>query len=583
MSDSHPEHAAHSETSPAADVVLVEDPTPIGWLHTTDHKRIGRLYVVTALLVLVGGLVLDGLVRLDLTDGSDFVVFDAETFAQAFVLSRDVLVLLFAVPLFMGFAMYLVPLQIGAGNLAFPRAALLSYWAWLLSSGLLVGAYLANGGPYGGEFDGVDLYLVASGAVALSLMLGAVCVATTALTMRSPELYLDETPVFTWSSLVTSVMLLLTLPVLLAQLLLLTIDHRNGRLYLGGNFGIYDKIDWLFRTPELFLLVVPALGIIGEIVSARAGCRQVQPKAVQIAIGAVGLFGFGAYANLTLEGDLVAGMRGGVLAVMHVGALVAVLVLAGLWGATLAKGTGMPRLDTAFLGATGAMVLVLLLVAYSTLGVLVDWANTLDLPQFLQDITERDVPLYATTWVGAVFTLAIGSLTLAGFAGLHWWAPKMWGRKLSEPLGMLSGLAVLGGTFVASIGAALSGLLADQPDFVHTDPNLTTLYADLVGGDLDTAEALSMVAFVGVLLMLAGAALMALSVVLTAVRRGADVPNDPWDAQTPEWDLPSPPPIGPPAVLPDLTSGTPVLDRREPGLDRDGPDGDVKELEEVTS
>ena len=581
MSDSH-SHAAHPDPSPAPHAVLVEDPTPAGWLHTTDHKRIGRLYIVTALLVLVGGLVLDGLVRLDLTDGTDFVVFDVDTFAQVFVLSRDVLVLLFAVPLFMGFAMYVVPLQIGAGNLAFPRAALLSFWAWLLTGGLLIGAYLANGGPYGGDFDGVDLYLVASGGVVLSLLLGAVCVATTALTMRAPDLYLDETPVFTWSALVTSVMLLLTLPVLLAQLLMISVDHRYGRLYLGGNYGIYDKIDWLFRTPELFVLVVPALGIIGEIVPVRAGCRQVQPKAVQIALGAVGLFGFGAYTSLTLEPDLVSGMRGAVLVAMHVGALLAILALAGLWGATLAKGTAMPRPDTAFLAATGAMVLVLLLAAYSTLAALVDWANTLDLPQFLEDITERDVPLYATTWVAAVLTLAIGSVALAGFAGLHWWGPKLWGRKLSEPLGMLSSLAVLGGTFVASIGSALSGLLTDQPDFVHALPAQTTLYADLVGGDLDTAETLSMVAFVGVLLALAGAVLMVMNVLATALRRGTDAPNDPWEAQTPEWDLPSPPPIGPPAELPDLDSGTPVLDRREPAADGEAPAGDVKELEEVT-
>ena len=136
-----------ASTSPG---VPAEDPTPFGWLTTADHKRTGRLFIVSALLFLVLGVVLDLLVRLDLTSASKFVSLDVDSFAQGFAFSREALVLLFLIPVFLGVAIYMVPLQIGASNLAFPRAATASFWIWKISAVVLIGAYLGNGGPYGG-------------------------------------------------------------------------------------------------------------------------------------------------------------------------------------------------------------------------------------------------------------------------------------------------------------------------------------------------------------------------------------------------------------------------------------------------
>ena len=170
-----------ASTSPG---VPVEDPTPFGWLTTADHKRTGRLFIISSLAFLIMGVVLDLLVRLDLTSATKFVSLDADSFAQSFALSRETLVLLFLIPAFLGLAMYLVPLQIGASNLAFPRAATASFWIWKISAVVLIGAYLGNGGPYGGWANGVDLHLLALSGLVIALLLGAVTVATTVMTLR---------------------------------------------------------------------------------------------------------------------------------------------------------------------------------------------------------------------------------------------------------------------------------------------------------------------------------------------------------------------------------------------------------------
>ena len=227
----------------ATAITTGEDPTPFGWLTTADHKRVGRLYIVSAIVMLLVGVLIDVIVRVDLTSGTDFVVLDGDSFGQLFALSRETLVLLFLIPIFLGFSMYLVPLQIGAGNLAFPRAAAASYWVWLVSAGVLFGAYIGNGGPYGGNSDLVDLHMLAVGGLVVGLLIGAVVIGATAMTMRSPGLYMDTTPPFSWSALVTASMLVVSLPVLLGQLVILYIDHRYGRVFLGGNFGIWERID----------------------------------------------------------------------------------------------------------------------------------------------------------------------------------------------------------------------------------------------------------------------------------------------------------------------------------------------------
>lgn len=537
-----------------------EDPTPFGWLNTADHKRIGRLFIVTAVMFLALGAVLDLLVRIDLTDDSAYVALDGHTFGQVFAMSREVLVLLFLIPVFLGIALYVVPLQIGASNLAFPRAAALSFWGWFVSAGVLLGAYLGNGGPYGGWSDGVDLHLLALGGLVLSLLVGAIVVASTVLTMRSPGLYLDRTPPFSWSALVTASMLVVSLPVLLGQLVIIYIDHRYGAVFLGGNYGVWEQIDWIHRTPQLFIYSVPVLGIVAEIVLSASRRRIFEPLAMYFTIGLVGLFGFGAWANFSVTGegaDIVDGVEGVILVGLYAGALLGSTVLLLVLGFTLFQGRKGLKFNTALVAALSAGLFVVLGAALGLIGAGIDW---LELGGRGND---GNPYLNTTTWVTANQSLLIYGAGLMGVvAALHWWSPKIWGRRLNEGLGMLTALLVFVGAALAKTGPALSGLLTDQPDFDYLEPNFTSVYGTLV--DDTGAETWSSVGLAGVAVALGGLALLLLNLVLSVLlKKGAAAENDPWSAQTPEWLLESPPPLGQSDELADITSGTPLLDASE--------------------
>ena len=546
-----------ASTSPG---VPVEDPTPFGWLTTADHKRTGRLFIVCSLLFLVLGAVVDLLVRLDLTSATDFVSLGADSFAQGFAFSREALTLLFLIPVFLGLSMYMVPLQIGASNLAFPRAATASFWTWQISAIVLIGAYLGNGGPYGGWANGVDLHLLALSGLVVALLLGAISVATTIMTMRSPGLYMDETPPFTWSSLVSASMLIVSLPVLLGQIAILYIDHRYGRVFLLGNYGIWERIDWIHRTPQLFIYVVPVLGVAAEVVLAAARRRVFEPLAMYFTIGLVGLFGFGAWTNFAITGegaDIIDGFEGVVLVALYGGALLGTVGLLGLLGLAVIQNRKLPKLSTSLVAVFGAGTLVLVGAFVGLLGAAGDWL------EIAGRGNDGNPQLRMTTWVtGQQSVLIYGAGLLGLLAALHWWAPKIWGRQLNELLGLLNFLVIGAGALLAFIGPTLSGLLTEQPDFVYADPSATTIYSGWV--DDSGAAGLSSIGAAGVAILIAGVALLLLNLfVSVGLKKGAQATDDPWGAQSPEWMLPSPPPMGEPEELPMLTSGTPLLDSAE--------------------
>ena len=540
--------------------VPVEDPTPFGWLTTADHKRTGRLFIVCSVLYLVLGTVLDLLVRLDLTSATEFVTLSSDSFAQGFAFSREALTLLFIIPAFLGVSMYIVPLQIGASNLAFPRAATASFWTWQISAIVLVGAYLGNGGPYGGWANGVALHLLALSGLVVALLLGAISVATTIMTMRSPGLYMDETPPFTWSSLVSASMLIVSLPVLLGQIAILYIDHRYGRVFLLGNYGIWERIDWIHRTPQLFIYVVPVLGVAAEVVLAAARRRVFEPLAMYFTIGLVGLFGFGAWTNFAITGegaDIIDGFEGVVLVALYGGALLGTVGLLGLLGLAVIQNRKLPKLSTSLVAVFGAGTLVLVGALVGLLGAAGDWL------EIAGRGNDGNPQLRMTTWVtGQQSVLIYGAGLLGLLAALHWWAPKIWGRQLNELLGLLNFLVIGAGALLAFIGPTLSGLLTEQPDFVYADPSATAIYSGWV--DDGGAAGLSSIGAAGVAILLAGVALLLLNLfVSVGLKKGVQATDDPWGAQSPEWMLPSPPPMGEPDELPTLTSGTPLLDSAE--------------------
>src|SRR5262245_1210937 len=259
----------------------------VDWVTTVEHTRVGRLYVAAALLygtatVVVG--VLLGIEQID-TDG---LLFE-QAVPQMTSFYWYILAFGLAVPLLLGLAIAMVPLQIGAPSIAFPRAAASSFWGWFFGTIVMVGAWLSNGGPGGGEPKAVDLWLAGFVLVLASLCIGAMCVAATVISRRRPGAWLADVQPFTWASLVGATGLVITLPMVAARTLMLYVDHRYSRAAFEGNVGIAPNLDWSFQQTPNMVYAIAALGLFAELVPVAARRRLVSTGAAFAGIALVGL------------------------------------------------------------------------------------------------------------------------------------------------------------------------------------------------------------------------------------------------------------------------------------------------------
>ncbi|MCB1038059.1 MAG: cbb3-type cytochrome c oxidase subunit I, partial [Acidimicrobiales bacterium] len=264
-------------------------------LGSGDHKTIGRLYVLSSLLLGAGVLVLGLLFGVEAVKPETWDVFSSAHAMQLFTLLRVATVFLLAFPLVIGVALVVVPLQVGAHTVAFPRAAAASYWGWLLGSILLIASYIADGGPFGTSAQGIDLWIAALGLVVVSLLVAAVSLATTVLALRAPGMTLDRTPLYAWSVAVAAVMWLVTLPVMVGFLVLMYVDHRHAGVSLGSSSSLYGALSWIFRNPQIYVVAIPVLGFVGDVVSTSAGTRSKGRGLAHTAIGIFGTVSFGAF------------------------------------------------------------------------------------------------------------------------------------------------------------------------------------------------------------------------------------------------------------------------------------------------
>jgi heme/copper-type cytochrome/quinol oxidase subunit 1 len=496
-----------------------EYPSFVRSLGSSDHKTIGRLFIGFSLVFGAAAWVLVALSSLQ--DINDVDVLPTDSIFQVFTLGRLMLVFLFAVPLFLGLAIYLVPLQVGASTIAFPRAVALAFWTWLLGAIVLVVAYASNGGAGGGRANAVDLANVALATTVAALLLASVCVATTVITLRAPGLRLDHVPMFSWAMLVASSIWLLSLPVLIANVLLIYIDHRLGR---PSDFGVglnqWPQIAWVVRQPQVFAFAIPMLGVIGDVVTTMSGARQQNRGVMFAAIGAFGILSFGAWAQPFFNSEVTSQW-------LYIGMAFAImppmLALIGGWVTTMRAGKPRPTAATA-----GALLAAITLL----LGGLANVLYVID-PLRMQ----AGVP-YAEF---GVLVLVIGAATVAASGAFAYWAPKIWGRTTSNRLGLLAVLSGFLGAVIGGVALVINGLQVR------------------IDGLADASGFLNGVA-------VAGVALVVLGVLLTIVNllpRGLTADNDPWEGQTLEWAATSPPPVGNFGELPPIASAEPLFDLRE--------------------
>jgi heme/copper-type cytochrome/quinol oxidase subunit 1 len=514
------------------------------WISTSDHKRIGRTWICASLLMLLGTAVVGMLIGFEQVDAASIDMFGGDNgYFQVWGLYRFALVLMVAAPLLIGLAMVVVPMQVGATNIAFPRAALAAGWGYVLGAGITVVSVLAGGGwgaldgVSADEADAIALTLLGTGMVIVSLLLGAICVATTVISLRTSGMNLMRVPLFAWSMLVACTVWLLTLPVAIANLAIMYVDLRGGPLTFGnpeGSDAMYAQLAWVLDQPQIYAIAIPALGIIGSIVPVIAGTRQIAHSAMVTFIGVFGLLSVGGWSQpyFANTSDEILYIAFGLAIVLPVFAVI------GGSAATLAAGDAPAGLPAAhLLGALGAGVVLLAAVVSGALKAI------------------EPFDLIGTSAHSGLMNLTALAAVTAGLAGLWFWAPKIGGGFMPSGLGRLVMLDFVAGALLLGIPQVIAGFF-DAPDLMLSDI------------DDGAVDAMSLVSAIGAVLVAVGA--LGVILALAASLRGtSEAPGDnPWNGHTLEWATTSPPPVGnfaePPAKV---VSEAPLLDLADEEVD----------------
>jgi cytochrome c oxidase subunit I len=516
-----------------------------GWAATTDHKRIGVLYLVTAFAFMMLGGVEALLMRTQLAEPSN-TLLTGQRYNQVLTMHGTTMVFLVVMPLWAGFANYLVPLQIGARDMAFPRLNALSYWLYL-AGGIVFYASVffsppeagwtsytpLSSGPYI-PGNGTDAWIFLIHLTGVSSILGALNIMVTIANMRAPGMGWGRLPLFCWSMLAQAIMILLTLPVIAGAVTILLTDRHFGTCFYdpscGGSALLWQHLFWFFGHPEVYIMILPGFGVISEVLPVFArkpifGYKAIAASSVAIAFLSMLVWAHHMFATPLASAVLVFFM----LSSMTIAVPTGVKVLN--WVATLFRGSIALRTPLYF--AAGFLVLF-------TLG---------GITGVMLAIFPIDRQVTDTYFVVAHFhfVLVAGSVS-AVMAGLYFWFPKVTGRMLSERIGKLSFWLQFVGfltTFLIQHSLGLSGM----PRRVYT-------YSADSGWGTD-----NLISTIGAFILGTGVVLTFANV-LWSLRHGHRAGPDPWKANTLEWFTTSPPPPHNFDVIPRVRSVEPMKDIR---------------------
>jgi cytochrome c oxidase subunit 1 len=528
---------------PAARSTLYE------YLTTTDHKKIGILYLVNSMIFFFSGGILALIVRLQLViPKSDTVIgglVSPEFYNQAFTMHASFMLFLFIIPVLAGFGNYAVPLQIGAPDMAFPRINALSFWLLPLGGLLMASGFLVSGGaaasgwteypPLSGPLyngTGTDLWIVGLILIGTSSILGGINFLVTIFRMRAPGMTLFRMPILAWTVLVTSVLVVMATPVLTSALIMLFIDRNYGGAFfepaLGGNAVLYQNVFWFYSHPAVYIMILPAMGIVSEVLPVFSRKPLFGYKAFVFATVGIGALGFSVWAHhMFTTGQVFLPF----FSLMTFLIAVPTGVKMFNWIATLWR--GQLSFSTPLLFAFGFLMMFLIggLNGAFSAAVPVDFA------------------LHDTYWVVAhLHYVLFGGSVFGVFAGIYYWFPKMTGRMLNETLGKIQFVIMFIGfnlTFFPMHQLGLAGM-----------PRRIADYASNAGW-----SELNLVATIGGF-VIAASMLPFLWNVLVSLRSGKPAGDDPWEANTLEWATSSPPPPYNFDHLPEIRSERPVFDAR---------------------
>jgi cytochrome c oxidase subunit 1 len=519
------------------------------WLSSTDHKVVGMLYLLTALAFFLVGGALALVIRAELFEPGLQVVQNQNQYNELFTLHGTIMLLLFATPMFTAFANLLVPLQIGAPDVAFPRLNMLSYWGFLFGglmvcSGLLLPSGTAAFGwtAYAPLSDGVyspglggDLWVLGLALGGFSTILGTVNLVTTIICMRAPGMTMFRMPIFTWNVLITGILVLVAFPVLAAALFGLAADRRLGaQVFAPQNGGavLWQHLFWFFGHPEVYIVALPFFGIITEIIPVFArkpifGYRALVFATLSIAGLSVAVWAHHMYATGQVNLPFFAFMT------------MLIAVPTGIkffnWIGTMFRGS--ITFETPMQWALGFLATFLF---GGLTGVI------LSSPPLDWHVTD-------SYFVVAHFHYVLfGTVVFATFGGIYFWWPKWTGRKLDEKLGTWHFWTTFIGfqvTFLIQHWLGAWGMNRRYADYLPNEGftwghQVSTVGAAILG--------VSTVFFLA-------------NVVLTHSRPRQEQPDDPWgNGRSLEWATTSPPPRHNFYALPRIRSESPAFDLHHP-------------------
>ncbi len=521
------------------------------WITTTDHKRIGILYGATAVFFFLVGGFEALLIRLQLARPDNSLV-SAETFNQLFTMHGTTMVFLAIMPLSAAFFNFIIPLQIGARDVAFPRLNAFSYWLFLLGglfmnfsfvAGPLFGIDSLSVAPDGGWFGyanltsrqyspgpNIDFWVIGLQILGVASLAAGFNFITTIINMRAPGMKMMRMPVFTWMAFVTQFIIVTAFPVITVALVFLTFDRLFGTTFYnvsaGGDVVLWQHLFWLFGHPEVYILILPSMGIVSDVLPVFSR-KPLFGYAVVVYSGLlIGVMGWGVWAHHMFAsglGPVADSVFGATTMLIAIPTGVKIFNwIATMWG-------GQIRFATPMLFSIG-------FIAMFVIG---------GLSGVMHASPPADLQQTDTYFVVAHFHyVLVGGSIMGLFAGIYYWFPKVFGRIMHEGLGKTHFWLMFIGVNLAHFPMHFSGLLG-MPRRIYT-------YPDDLGvtrfNEISTAGtfiiAIAMIVFV-------------LNVIRT-LRKGEPAGKNPWNSPKLEWAVSSPPPVYNFSVIPEVRSRLPL-------------------------
>jgi cytochrome c oxidase subunit I len=517
------------------------------WLTTVDHKRIGILYLFTALtFFLIGGLEAE-IIRMQLQGPNGHVV-SAELYNQLFTMHGTTMIFLAIMPLSAAFFNFLIPLQIGARDVAFPRLNAFSYWVYLFGGIFITLPILFNVAPNGGWFGyaplttkpfapglNIDFWVIGLQILGVSSLAAAFNFITTIINLRAPGMTLMRMPMFTWMAFIVQFMLVLAFPVITVALVFLLFDRFFGTQFYeiaaGADPLLWQHLFWIFGHPEVYILVLPAFGLVSEVLPTFSS-KPLFGYPVMVYSGMlIGVLGFGVWAHHMFAvgmgpiGDSVFS-----LVTMLIAIPTGVKIFN--WIATMAQ--GQLRFTTSMMFGIG-------LIALFTIG---------GISGVMHSSPPADLQQTDTYFIVAHFHYVLFGGSIMGiFAGIYLYFPKITGRLMDEGLGKIHFWVNFVGMNLTFFPMHFSGMLG-MPRRIYTYDS---------GQGWDTFNLMSSIGAY----TLAVATLIFFYNFMKSRKSGAIAGPNPWGAGTLEWTIPSPPPEYNFAVLPTVTSRYPLWEGDE--------------------